>query len=93
MPIFPAARARLVAAMSFLAMLGMVAMWFRFMDSGGWAGFSQYTLATLVVTLVTGLIAVKTAGTEIMGLTERLVVTANVQYFFVLALKVFFNTM
>ena len=84
---------KLVMLMSVLAMLGMVAMWFRLMNAVGWAGFSQYTLASLVVTLVTGLIAAKTVGSNIMGLTERLVVTANVQYFFVLALKVFFNTM
>jgi len=84
---------RLVMLMSVLEMSGMVAMWFRLMDAVGWAGFSRYTLASLVVTLVAGLIAVKTVGSEIMGLTERLVVTANVQYFFVLALKVFLNTM
>ena len=42
-----------------------------------------------MVSLVTGLIAAKTVGTEIMGLTERLVVTSTVQYFFVLALKVY----
>lgn len=84
---------KLVGLMSVFAMVGMVAMWLRFMGADGWAGFSQYTLATFVVTLVTGLIAVRTAGSEIMGLTERLVVTANVQYFFVLALKVFLSTM
>ena len=82
---------KLVALMSVLAMLGMLAMWLRFMNADGWAGFSQYTMASFVVTLVTGLIGVKTVGTEIMGLTERLVVTANVQYFFVLALKVFLS--
>jgi len=84
---------KLVGLMSVLAMVGMVAMWLRFMGADGWAGFSQYTLATFVVTLVTGLVAVRTAGSEIMGLTERLVVTANVQYFFVLALKVYLMTM
>ena len=84
---------KLVALMSVLAMIGMVAMWFRFMDADGWAGFGWYTLASLRVPLVTGLIAIRTAGSEIMGLTERLVVTANVQYFFVLALKVYLSTM
>ena len=84
---------KLVGLMSVLAMVGMVAMWLRFMGADGWAGFSQYTLATFVVTLATGLVAVRTAGSEIMGLTERLVVTANVQYFFVLALKVYLMTM
>jgi hypothetical protein len=84
---------KLVGLMSVLAMVGMVAMWLRFMGADGWAGFSQYTLATFVVTLATGLFAVRTAGSEIMGLTERLVVTANVQYFFVLALKVYLSTM
>ena len=49
-------------------------------------------MATFVVTVATGLIAARTAGTKIMGLTERLVVTANVQYFFVLALKVYLMT-
>ena len=83
---------KLVMLMSVLAMIGMVAMWLRFMGAEGWAGFGWYTLATFAVTLVTGLFAARTMGSEIMGLTERLVVTANVQYFFVLALKVYLMT-
>jgi F0F1-type ATP synthase assembly protein I len=62
--------------------MGMVALWVRFMGVDAWMGFSQYTLVTFIVSIAAGLFSAKTAGTEIMGLTERLVVTANVQYFF-----------
>ena len=79
--------------MSVLAMIGMVALWFRFMGVDAWPGFSQYTLVTFILSVASGLFAAKIAGTEIMGLTERLVVTANMQYFFVLALKAYLLTM
>ena len=55
-----------------------------------WLG--SYSLVTFFVTAITGIIASKYAGTEIMGLTERLVVTVNVQYIFVLALNVFITS-
>lgn len=80
---------KLVGLMAFLALLGMLAMWLQFMNIEGWTGFSQYSLVTFMVTLATGLVAAKSVGTKIMGLTERLVVTSTVQYFFVLALKIF----
>ena len=78
----------LVGFMAALAMLGMVGMWLQFQNVEGWEWFSQYSLVTLVVSIVTGLVAAKTAGTEVMGLTERLVVTANAQYMFVFALNI-----
>ena len=83
----------LVGIMAVLAMLGMLAMWLRLMNVAEWTGFSLYTLVSFVLSLITGLIAAKTAGTEIMGLTERLVVTSTSQYFFGLALKVYLQSM
>ena len=82
----------LVGIMAALAILGMIGMWLQFKEVEGWGWFSQYSLATLAVSVVTGLVAAKTAGTEVMGLTERLVVTANAQYIFVFALNVLLNS-
>jgi hypothetical protein len=79
----------LVGAMSILALVGMIALWRRLIFTPGWVSFGNYTLISLIVTLGTALIAARYIGTEWMGITERLVVTANLQYFFVLALNVY----
>lgn len=76
----------LVGAMSVLSMIGMISLWRRLIFTPGWVWMGNYTLGSLIVTVITGGIAAKTIGTEIMGLTERLVVTATVQYFFGMAL-------
>jgi hypothetical protein len=83
---------KLVMAMAVLGAVGMLAMWHRLSNAEGWVWFGGYSLVTFVFTAVTGFIASKTVGTKIMGLTERLVVTANVQYIFVLALNVFITS-
>jgi hypothetical protein len=80
---------KLVMIMAVLGAVGMLAMWHRLSNTEGWAWFGTYSLVTFAFTAVTGVIASKTMGTKIMGLTERLVVTANVQYIFVLALNLF----
>jgi hypothetical protein len=78
----------LVGFMAALAIIGMVGMWLQFQNVEGWGWFSSYSLVTLAVSIVTGLVAAKTAGTEVMGLTERLVVTTNAQYMFIFAMNV-----
>ena len=83
---------KLVMIMALLGAVGMLAMWHRLSNTDGWAWFGTYSLITFVFTAVTGVIASKTVGTKIMGLTERLVVTANVQYIFFLALNVFISS-
>jgi hypothetical protein len=80
---------KLVMIMAVFGALGMLAMYHRLSNTEGWAWFGTYSLITFVFTALTGVIASKTVGTKIMGLTERLVVTANVQYIFVLALNLF----
>jgi len=45
-----------------------------------------------MATAVSGVISSKTVGTKIMGLTERIVVTLNLQYIFVLAFNVFITS-
>jgi hypothetical protein len=80
---------KLVMIMALFGALGMLAMWYRLNNTPGWAWYGTYSLITFIFTAITGILASKTAGSEIMGLTERLVVTANVQYIFVLALKIF----
>ena len=80
---------KLVMIMAVFGALGMLAMWYRLSNTEGWMWLGTYSLITFFITAVSGFIAAKTAGTKIMGLTERLVVTANVQYIFVLALYVF----
>jgi hypothetical protein len=84
---------KLVMIMALFGALGMLAMWNRLINTPGWTWYGSYSLITFFFTASTGLIASKTAGSEIMGLTERLVVTANVQYIFILALKVFIINM
>jgi len=79
----------LVKVMAALAAVGMLAMWYRLNNTPGWELLGTYSLVTFVVSAVTGLFAAKKVGTKIMGLAERLVVTTNVQYIFVLALLVF----
>ena len=79
----------LVGTMSVLSIIGMISLWRRLIFTPGWVAMGNYTLVSLIVTLITGGIAAKTIGTDIMGLTERLVVTATVQYFFGLGLYVF----
>ena len=83
---------KLVMIMAVLGAAGMLALWHRLSNIEGWGWFGSYSLVTFSVTAITGLIASKYAGTAIMGLTERLVVTANVQYIFVLALNVFITS-
>ena len=83
---------KLVMIMAVLGAAGMLALWHRLSNTEGWVWFGSYSLVTFFVTAITGIIAAKYAGTEIMGLTERLVVTANVQYIFVLALNVFITS-
>jgi hypothetical protein len=83
---------KLVMIMALFGAVGMLALWHRLSNTEGWVWFGTYSLITFVFTAVTGVIASKTVGTKIMGLTERLVVTANVQYVFVLALNVFISS-
>jgi hypothetical protein len=80
---------KLVMIMAVLGAIGMLAMWHRLSNSEGWIWYGTYSLVIFIATAITGIIASKTVGTKIMGLTERLVVTLNVQYIFVLALNVF----
>lgn len=82
----------LVKVMAILAIVGMLAMWYRLSSTSGWEWLGTYSLVTFIVSAVTGLWASKNVGTKIMGLTERLVVTTNVQYIFVLALNVYLTS-
>jgi len=82
----------LVKVMAILAVVGMLAMWYRLSSTSGWEWLGTYSLVTFIVSAVTGLWASKNVGTKIMGLTERLVVTTNVQYIFVLALNVYLTS-
>ena len=82
----------LVMVTAILMMVGMLAMWYRLSITSGWEGLGTYSLATFIVAVVTGLVASKSVGTKIMGLTERLIVTTNVQYIFVLALNVYLTS-
>ena len=79
----------LVGMMSLLALVGMIALWRRLTFTPRWIKFGNYTLISLIVTLITAVVAARNIGTERMGITERLVVTANLQYFFVIALNVY----
>jgi hypothetical protein len=82
----------LVKVMAILAAVGMLAMWYRLSNTSGWELLGTYSLVSFIASAVTGLFAAKNVGTKIMGLAERLVVTTNVQYIFVLALIVFLTS-
>jgi len=79
----------LVGLMVFLSILGLLAMWRRLKKVDEWKGYDTYTLITLIFTLIFGLLAAIPIGSEILGLTERLVATSMGQYFFVIGLKVY----
>ena len=83
---------KLVMIMALFGALGMLAMWRRLVTTSGWEWYGTYSLFTFILTAIGGVIAGKTVGTEIMGLTERIVVTLNEQYIFVLALHVFLSS-
>lgn len=82
----------LVQVMAVLAAVGMLAMWYRLSNTPGWEWLGTYSLITFIVSGATGLFAAKKVGSNIMGLAERLVVTTNLQYIFVLALNVYLTS-
>ena len=79
----------LVMSMSFLSMGGMLAMFIGLRKVEEWKGYHIFSLVIFVLTVGLGLLAAMTMGSEIMGLTERLVVTTIGVYFFVIALKTY----
>jgi hypothetical protein len=80
---------KLVMIMALFGAVGMLTMWRRLSNTSGWEWYGTYSLITFILTVIGGMIAGKTVGTDIMGLTERVVVTLNEQYIFFLALRVF----
>ena len=80
---------KLVMVMALLSAVGMLALWNRLSSTEGWMWLGTFSLVSFIVSTITGLYASKKVGTEIMGLTERLVVTTNALYIFVLALNVY----
>jgi len=64
-------------------------MWRQLKKVDEWKGYDTYSLITFIVTFAFGLVAANTVTSEIMGLTERLVVCSIGQYFFVIALKTY----
>lgn len=79
----------IVMITGFIALGGMIAMWRGLRKVDEWNGYDMYSLITFIVTLVVTMLLVFAAGTEVMGLVERLVIIANGQYTFILALKTF----
>ena len=79
----------LVGSMAFLSMLGMVALWRRFKKASEWQGYGIYTLITLILTIIFGLISAILIESEIMGLLERISICVIFQYNFVIALKIY----
>ena len=79
----------LVGLMSVMSMIAtaLLGVWARQVDA--LAGYGTYTLTSLGVMLVTGLLAVFTSGSRWMGLTERLTVGAVLQWNVVTAWKLF----
>ena len=82
----------IVMMTGFIAMGGMIAMWRGLRKVDEWNGYDVYSLITFILTLFFTMILVITVGSELMGLTERLVIIVNGQYLFVLALKTFLTS-
>lgn len=79
----------IVMITGFIALGGMIAMWRGLRKVDEWKGYDIYSLITFILTLIFTMILVITAGSEIMGLTERFVIIVNGQYIFVLAFKTY----
>jgi hypothetical protein len=79
----------IVMITGFIALGGMIAMWRGLRKVDEWKGYDIYSLITLILTLIFTMILVIAAGSEIMGLVERLVIIINGQYIFILALKTY----
>jgi len=82
----------IVMLTGFIALGGMIAMWRGLRKIDEWKGYDLYSLITLILTFIFTMILVISAGSEIMGLTERFVIIVNGQYIFVLALKTFLTS-
>lgn len=79
----------IVMITGFIALAGMIVMWRGLRKVDEWKGYGIYSLITFVLTLIFTMILVIAAGSEVMGLAERLVIIVNDQYIFILALKMF----
>jgi len=79
----------IVMITGFIALGGMIAMWRGLRKVDEWNGYDMYSLITFILTLVVTMLLVFAAGSEIMGLVERIVIIVNDQFIFVLALKTF----
>ncbi|MHA2399763.1 MAG: DUF998 domain-containing protein [Promethearchaeota archaeon] len=79
----------IVMITGFLNLGGMIAMWRGLRKVDEWAGYDKYSLISFIGTFIVTILLVFAAGSEIMGIVERLVILANNQYFVVLAIKIY----
>lgn len=79
----------LVVLSGFLNIVGMVALWFRLSNLGGWSVFAVYSLVSAIVSLVLVIVSLVFIKTKYRGLVERFMVTPYQLYYFVLSLMVF----
>jgi hypothetical protein len=79
----------IVMLTGFINLGAMVVLWRKLRNVEGWNGYDIYSLVTFICTLIVTIFLVIAAGSEIMGLVERLVIIANNQYFVILAIKIY----
>jgi hypothetical protein len=81
----------LVIFMGILTIAGMIALWFRLKEVGGWDIFAIYSLVSAIVALILLVISGIFIEGKYRGLLERLGVTPFQLFYFILPLMIFLN--
>ena len=79
----------LVVTMGILTILGMFAIWYRLKADEEWKQFATFSLISAIVALALVIVSMMVIGGPIMGLVERIMVTAYQIYYFVIAYTVY----
>jgi len=72
-----------------IGIIGMFFLWARAKKLDGWVGFGWFTFASAIICLILVGVNVPFAGSEVMGLIERFMVTYYQIFYFVNALMVY----
>jgi len=81
----------LVIVMGILTIAGMIALWFRLKEVGGWEFFAVYSLTSAIVAIILLIISGIFIEGNYRGLLERIGVTPFQLYYFILPLMVYLN--
>jgi len=79
----------LIVTSGFLAIVGMVALWFRLTLVEGWSTFALFSLISAIVSFILMVIAAIFIKSNYRGLVERFGVSSFQLYYFFISLMVF----